>query len=225
MAANQTSPGNTPAGNTWKQNPVFTKSWHLLKLGIQRKSIQENSSWAWGRAQASSRENVRIQTKVLRPCLEIKEVETNIGWCSEAEAWSPHLWEQKSPQGLLLVWRDHYSQQGEMDQVFYGVTSITWFTRSTTLPSCHHFCSQPNLWERTVGVRHDGHHVPWRRSQHHTHVIVQGVTMPSKPASSSFLLVPTEAPHSHSRGLGNCLQKQVLKGLALSLQARNTKGH
>ena len=27
----------------FSQNP-----WHLLKLGIQRKSIQENSSWAWG---------------------------------------------------------------------------------------------------------------------------------------------------------------------------------
>ena len=40
----ETSQQETPGSKIqFSQNP-----WHLLKLRIQRKSIQENSSWAWG---------------------------------------------------------------------------------------------------------------------------------------------------------------------------------
>lgn len=61
------------AGKHLKAKSSFHKSLAFAKTGNSEKiHSQENSSWAMGRAQASSRENVRIQTKVLRPCLEIK---------------------------------------------------------------------------------------------------------------------------------------------------------
>ena len=105
---------------------------------------------------------------------------------------------EKSSQGLLPLWRDQYSQQEEMDQVFYGVTSICDSQVQQHFPAAITFVPQPNLWEQTIGVCHDGHHVSVKTfpTPHTCNCAVR--TTASDPASS--FLVPADAPYHAAEG-------------------------
>ena len=194
------NPGNTPAGNTWTQNSVFTKSMAFAKTGNSEKIHSGKFLLGMGRAQASSRENVRIQTKVLRPCLEIKgSQDQHRGWCRSRGLESTSVGTEEFPRVTARLTWSLFSTGGN-GSGFLWCNIYTWFTSSTTLPSCHHFCSS------TKPVRTNGRRVSrWSPCTVKTfptsHTCNRALrTMPSEPASSSFFLVPTEAPHPLSRG-------------------------